>query len=334
MSQVIIGIHGLGNKPPEKLLQRWWKKAIIEGLVRLNKPSGGINFELVYWADILYPKPLHLSVKDKTDPLFLDEPYKSQPVPSLNTVPSNHIFTKIFNFFERQLDHVFLNKDMSLKFQGLTETIIKRYFKDLEIYYSENRISQGKQKRPIREVIQERLMNTLLKHKDKDIMLIGHSMGSIIAYDVLMNLKNDIRINTLVTIGSPLGLPVIVSRIFKEIKAKNKALKRLHTPENVDYHWYNLSDKDDNVAMDHTLADDYGSNTNNVRAFDISVYNDYINNNERNPHKIYGYLRTGDMARIIFHFLTERRKSKLVANYLSIKTWLYQKAGRLKNRFI
>ena len=31
MSKVIIGIHGLGNKPQKNLLEEWWKAAINEG---------------------------------------------------------------------------------------------------------------------------------------------------------------------------------------------------------------------------------------------------------------------------------------------------------------
>ncbi len=31
MKKVIIAIHGLGNKPSKKILQKWWKEAILEG---------------------------------------------------------------------------------------------------------------------------------------------------------------------------------------------------------------------------------------------------------------------------------------------------------------
>ena len=43
-------------------------------------------------------------------------------------------------------------------------------------------------------------------------MLIAHSMGSIIGFDVLTFLATDIKINTFITIGSPLGLPVIIKQ--------------------------------------------------------------------------------------------------------------------------
>lgn len=331
MDQLIIGIHGLGNKPSKKLLERWWKKSIIEGLNRINSPVKSINFELVYWADIIYSQPLKLSVKDKNDPFFLDEPYSFQPVSSYQIVAPNPFLARVFKFFERQLDRVFLNKDMSLKFAPLTETVIKRYFHDLEIYYNEpGTMHAGTQS--TRQLIQSRLIDIINRNRNRDILLIAHSMGSIIAYDVLHSLENSVDINTMITVGSPLGLPMIVSRIFNELKAEDKKLKKLKTPENVKYHWYNISDKDDKVALDHTLADDYGQNKNNVQPFDISVYNDYNINRERNPHKIYGYLRSAGMAQIISHFYSGK-KSPEAQNYQSLKTWIISQANRIKNRF-
>jgi hypothetical protein len=58
-SYVIVGIHGLNNKPPEDRLKAFWIKAITEGLRRnLNLDASGIEFELVYWADLMYDKSL------------------------------------------------------------------------------------------------------------------------------------------------------------------------------------------------------------------------------------------------------------------------------------
>ena len=38
----------------------------------------------------------------------------------------------MLDYFEEQLDHLFLTKDMSLNFTAITDTIIRRYFRDLE----------------------------------------------------------------------------------------------------------------------------------------------------------------------------------------------------------
>ncbi|MCP5102713.1 MAG: alpha/beta hydrolase, partial [bacterium] len=177
--------------------------------------------------------------------------------------------------------------DMTVNFAGVTDKIIRRYFKDLETYYSNQ---------PAREAIRSRLSAVLNKYKHKDIMLIAHSMGSIIAYDVLIQNQPGMKVHTFVTIGSPLGLPVVVSRIFSEQLKEKGGVTKLKTPGNVLNYWYNLSDLEDRVALDHTLFDDYGANSRQVRAEDMDVYNNYEMNGVRNPHKAYGYLRAPELS--------------------------------------
>ena len=55
MAKVIIGIHGLSNKPEKEILKRWWKTSILEGLEKnsgVSQPS--INFEMADYADVYY----------------------------------------------------------------------------------------------------------------------------------------------------------------------------------------------------------------------------------------------------------------------------------------
>jgi len=64
MSKIIIGIHGMGNKPPPKTLGAWWRAAIREGFEKIKKPKPEFTFELLYWAHYFYPKPLKPRIKD------------------------------------------------------------------------------------------------------------------------------------------------------------------------------------------------------------------------------------------------------------------------------
>ena len=73
MSKIIIAIHGLGNKPPQDILKKWWKMAISEGLKHIGHFRLFFKFEFIYWADILHTNPLDPQIKDKDDPLYLDE---------------------------------------------------------------------------------------------------------------------------------------------------------------------------------------------------------------------------------------------------------------------
>jgi len=66
----------------------------------------------------------------------------------------------------------------------------------------------------------------------------------------------------------------------------------LQTPEGLTRYWYNFTDLSDNTAFNYNLGDDFGQDSNHVRAQDTIVYNDSQNDGHRNPHKSFGYLRT------------------------------------------
>jgi len=310
MSKIIIGIHGLKNKPPKRLLKRWWKKSIREGLNSAGHPSTCFRFDLVYWADILHPDPLNPKIKDAKDPLFLSAPYRpSEGNPEKK--PSS-LRKKMLDILEDQMDKLFLNEDLSINFSGITDMIIHRFFTDLEAYYSPKTLTVNHKKQLIKDIIRRRLLKKLKKYKGKDILLIGHSMGSIIAYDVLLE-KPNLTVDTLITIGSPLGIPVIISRIVQEQKLKVKGTKKdlpVRTPEGIIKAWFNFSDLEDKVAINYNLADDYAANSKHVKVMDTVVSNDYQIRKERNPHKSYGYLRTPEVTKAVSSFLNNSKKAQ------------------------
>lgn len=329
MKQIIIGIHGLGNKPPRKLLKKWWLQSIHEGLARIGKEKLSIPFNLVYWADVNNPVPLNPHIRNTENPLYLKERYRKGVFKERNEKSS--LRKHIYQHIEEQLDKIFLNDDLSINFKNVTEKIIHRYFSDLETYYTEDCESVSDPKCSSKAAIHARLLRTLEKYKGYKVLLIAHSMGSIAAFDVLSNVKSALSIHTLVTIGSPLGLPVIVSRIFAEQKEKNPRIKKPHVPESITAKWFNMSDIEDKVALDHTLADDYGENSKGLLAEDIFVDNDYEIDGEKNPHKSFGYLRTFELASIINDFLTLRRRDKMYQDYKVFTKKVASKVHLLKN---
>ncbi|MFC1724404.1 hypothetical protein ACFL4T_02165 [candidate division KSB1 bacterium] len=313
MKPVIIGIHGLGNKPPRKLLKKWWLKSIHEGLEKTGKDRLSIPFDLVYWADVIHPVPLNPFIRNKEHLLYIDEKYGKSVPGKIDEKPS--VKARMLKYLEEQLDKLFLNDDMSINFKNVTDKLIHRYFLDLETYYGRNCMSVIESKCSVREVIQRRLLEKLKEYKDYKILLIAHSMGSIVSFDVLSNLQPGMSVHTFITIGSPLGFPVIVGQIFAEQKEKNRKLKKPHAPDSISGKWLNLSDFEDKVALDHTLADDYGKNSKGLIAEDILVYNDYEMNGLQNPHKSYGYLRTPELADVINEFLISRRTDRIYRGY-------------------
>lgn len=319
MSKIIIGIHGLGNKPPEKILKKWWKKALREGFKEIGHPRLFLKFKLVYWSNLLHPEALDPKEKDAKAPLFIEEPYV--PAKVFDRKKPGKFKMKLANYVDRQLDRIFLNKDLSMNFSSIADMIIHRYFKDLDTYYSTMCMNCEGTERLAREAIREKLAQVLKKYRKKEILLIAHSMGSIVAYDVLSQSESAVKIDTFVTIGSPLGVPVIIGKIATEQNGNSESENGLKTPDTILKKWYNFSDVEDKVALDHTLGDDYAENSNHVRAIDTYVFNNYEHNGDRNPHKSYGYLRTPEVAQVIHDFLNQGRSKAGI--------WLTDKISRI-----
>ena len=134
-----------------------------EGLKSNNFNSVLPDFEMVYWADIIYDKPLDESEKDKNSPYFIEERYTKAP--DYFPVESRERRKKFIDFLRWQMKRIFLNDDLSLNYSFISDVIIKRYFKDLEIYYTENSTDENGNLRMAHDVIRERLLKKLDEHR-------------------------------------------------------------------------------------------------------------------------------------------------------------------------
>jgi len=317
--KIVIGIHGLGNKPPRKLLEEWWKTAILEGLRESDFPRYSLDFELVYWADILHPQPLSLEMPDENDPRYLDVPYAAAAGGHSVKEPGR-LRQKILDYIDKKMLDLFLNEDFSINFSKLTDKLLSRYFSDLEEYYHAKYVDADGKVLDAKQVIRQRLEEVLYRHRKHSILLIAHSMGSIIAYDVLSQPLAEWKVDTLATIGSPLGIPVVMHKIAAENRIA--AGTKLKTPEKILGRWYNFSDLEDKVAVNYNLSDDFSANSLNVAPQDFIVFNNYEYQGKHNSHAAYGYLRTPEMAKVIGEFLS-KDKSK-AENWLERKYQLFR----------
>ena len=310
MSRVIIGIHGLGNKPPKKVLDIWWKASIREGLKRIGKQKKSFSFKMAYWTDCLHENTLSLAIRDEKSPYYIHEPYVRAEAKQHDLKPET-LRKKILHDLEAGMEKIFLNNDLTVNYSSINDFIIHHFFSDFEKYYRADCIIETGGNIKARDVIDARLADLLYDNRKKKILLIAHSMGSIIAYHVLTEVAASIPVDTFVTIGSPLGLPVIKSKIVAERRVKTPEGFSLKTPENIVSNWYNLADLRDKISIDYTLKDDYNENSNNVKVIDKVVSNDYRYGRTKNHHKSYGYLRTPEMAEIIGNFLEGERRGPL-----------------------
>ena len=302
MSKLVIGIHGLGNKPPKELLTNWWKEAILEGIRNNNYAAKDFNFELVYWADILHKTPLNPDETNTESEFYINEPY----LPEQENIGREKLSfrKKALEYLEKYTEKILIDGVLSLNIPSLTDLFIHRHLRDLEEYYSESYTSINNKNCLVREVIIKRLVEVLKKHRKKKIFLVAHSMGSIIVYDALRAFSDQIKVGMLVTIGSPLGQRYVVSKIKTESRIDDKALA---IPDNIISGWYNFSDEEDQVAINSELSKIYKENSRGIKINDFQVLNNYKVSEIRNPHKSYGYLRTPEFAKVLNSFLMHRR---------------------------
>ncbi len=301
--KIIIGVHGLRNKPPKRLLKVWWKQSIRDGLDIIGTPHWFFRFDMAYWAHILHPEPLDPRQHDLQHPRCINAPYSK--VGQADKQQINPLRKKILDVLEKQFDKLLLDENAVIRFSGLTDIIIRRYFEDLDAYYQRLIPDPDGVQRPAGEAIRQQLERLLRKHRRKRICLVAHSMGSIIAYDTLIRLADDVTIDTFITMGSPLGIPVISRKIIADL-GLSSGRATLQTPESIEKKWVNVSDLADKIAFNYNLADDFKANTRGVKPVDQQVVNQYVWQGESNPHKSYGYLQTPQVAAAIHNFLKGR----------------------------
>lgn len=280
-SNVILYIHGLANKPPRPTKEQWWAAALAEGLRRNHEEAVQAQLALAYWADLRYPQP--------DDVQAMEERYE----PAAGQGPLQRYVPRFTDRVREVADKWggrMLDKEKDLIGLGSNvEHLLGIGLSDLAAYYDDA---------SLRGQIRLRLSELFDRHRGKQIFLIAHSMGSIVAYDVLRMSERTpaIQVEHLVTIGSPLGLPLVSRKIRLEFGATQ-------TPANV-RRWTNLADPGDKVALDCNLANEYTATNSGVRVQDVLIHNDYVSHLGRaNKHKSYGYLRAPELSDLVREFL-------------------------------
>ena len=103
MSKIIIGIHGLGNKPPFAVMEQWWLQSILDGFQAVHYPSSWLKFELVYWANFIHNQPLDPTEADTNSPLYLEDPYSQTGI--IQRGQREPLQKKIKDYLEKQAMH-------------------------------------------------------------------------------------------------------------------------------------------------------------------------------------------------------------------------------------
>lgn len=282
----VVFIHGLARKPaPEKLLELWrWGlgrgnpmptvfTAPNEGI---NLVSEGVPHKLNYYADVFYGTNYEtdLSSYMESDMALelhtegLDIVEEDLPFPTPKTPREAAFLTG----FQSKIRTSLIVEEMAAAASPLpeqTDQEIARFLPSkvrnaiikksaMEAYYF---LFNKEYVRPedgvhfdVRTELRTRLLNDLvnLKKTAEKIVIISHSMGTIVAYDVIRNCKDCPFVHTLITTGSPLGIREVQQELLAEGSDK------IDFPAATLGHWINIYDPFDPIcAADPRLSNDY-----------------------------------------------------------------------------
>jgi hypothetical protein len=130
-------------------------------------------------------------------------------------------------------------------FSGLSERVLIGSLKQVSAYFTDP---------DVRNRVRQRVLGTVTP---KTRVLVGHSLGSVVTYEVLCA-EPYLPVTTLVTLGSPLGIPNL---IFDRLQPEPGRWPNVNA-------WTNIADRGDVVALAKKLRPLFGD-----RVRDILVHN-------------------------------------------------------------
>ncbi|WP_425092804.1 hypothetical protein [Tropicimonas sp. S265A] len=327
MAQRIILIHGRSTKPAKARFAKLQRQALLQGLRRADPvkaekvANGEVSVDYVYYGDInnrILREALacHKDTLTDNDPAF-------DAAPSLPDTGYAEAINQLsaLGRFDRRAYRKVLAENTDLRFVDnaaravstlaalatgalLNEVAIKLATADMGAYLM---------RRAVGSAVRERLQTPLkraLKAGD-DICLISHSMGCIVAYDVLwkfsrMSEYRDVRaggnrIANWITLGCPLGEAGVKAYLYDANERAYEGGTDKH-PKHIVRRWENIAARDDFISHDATMRGDYRDMTrfgyvDSIR--DQRIYNCWTKDGTSNPHKFYGYLVNPVTARVI-----------------------------------
>lgn len=140
---------------------------------------------------------------------------------------------------------------------------------------------------------------TEISSDDRTLIIVGHSLGSVIAYDTLweMSRSSTLRAKALITIGSPLGTR-FVRRLLKGAQLEGAE----KYPKNIS-HWTNIAAKGELTALYPRLRQQFEEmlELDLLESFEdyADVYNHFVGARGPNVHSEYGYLIQPVFARAL-----------------------------------
>ena len=287
-SRRIIFVPGMKPKPPQEFHQNELHRTISAGLARV-RPSFAKEFAanpecltLVPWTHPFYRRHADIELDRPGIDALLQNPEPSpEDIAEIDSVARKLArLLRVLGDASPWFGRLIAKPDMRL-----TMTEARRYLL--------NRRGLASQ---VRTMLKEPLQAAW--RDGKCVLLSGHSMGSVIAYDTLWELSHDDqhsgRIDLFMTLGSPLGSRFINKRLRGASSQGNRRY-----PTNI-RQWENFSARAEMTALHPELRPYFGEMLElgilESLTDHVGLYNHFRGDAGLNVHKSYGYLAHSAVA--------------------------------------
>jgi len=162
---------------------------------------------------------------------------------------------------------------------GTADFVIEEYLSDVAYYLTDEGIRDS-----VLDIAQETFAAARKQH-DRTVV-IAHSLGTVVAYDLLATDDTPRPVTALITAGSPLGLPAVQRHLVGGTRGAKPRLPAIDA--DADPRWLNAYDVSDVVALIHPLRDHFQGGRQAIR--------DVVTHNPTAPHSIEDYLSDPDVA--------------------------------------
>ena len=300
MANTVVYIHGIANKPPASVLKCQWDTALFG--TRL-----GDRTRMAYWVNReRYPAP-----SDET--CGSPDAMSTKGIASISGIPSSMaagdgttieasirgltsdparqafleaIALKMHGAVSRPADRQGVSaQDVHAKIfplpewarRAVADQLTKAFLADVHDFLFD----------AARRDAMEQALIDRLEPGGGPFVVVAHSQGTMIAYDVLRRMDAaKIKVPLFVTIGSPLGMQEVQDALRQWIGRPTG----VPFPKCVD-RWVNVAERFDPVAADPTLDDEYEGKIEDINGFGLNP------NWFGDPHSATGYLSTEHVRR-------------------------------------
>lgn len=297
---LVVYIHGIAPKPAPAVLKGEWDLSLFGR-------DMGAESRMAYWADILHDPSdtLVKAVRSARKKRLSQEEIRGEILKDAGVDPNDKDAQE---FVDNLLISVGgganlvrprgVNKKViplpEFLRGPIAEAFLRFFVKDTAAYFFDAKV---------RKQIKQRLIDQL-PTGGEPFILVSHSQGTIVAFEVLSELKRRAKTALLVTLGSPLGLQEVQDELVKSKLS-------LRVPADVDM-WHNFSDMLDPVALDHFLAGDFEARD-QVSVKDHIIVNRSVQDlTEFHPHDAAGDLSHPEVRSIVHRVLRYDTSSRFV----------------------